>query len=150
MHGGRRNLVQNMRRLAAFIPDIRARFIQANKVMKTKTLLTFLTNICAALVVAQAAPNYPPEEAAKHVGETATVTGKVDSFHQSGKGNIFFNMGGKYPNQAFTAFIPSSSAAQFSNPQQYDEKTVSVSGKITLYHGKPEIIVNSPSQISAQ
>jgi hypothetical protein len=37
-----------------------------------------------------------------------------------------------------TAFIPSASAAQFSNPQQYEGQTVSVSGKITLYHGNPE------------
>jgi DNA/RNA endonuclease YhcR with UshA esterase domain len=59
-------------------------------------------------------------------------------------------MGGKYPNQAFTAWIPSASAAQFSNPQQYGGQTVSVSGKITLYHGKPEIVVNSPSQINAK
>jgi len=59
-------------------------------------------------------------------------------------------MGGKYPNQAFTAFIPSDSAAQLPNPQQYERRTVSVSGKIALYKGKPEIIVNSPSQISVK
>ena len=47
-----------------------------------------------------------------------------------------------------TAFVPSASAAQFSNPQQYEGQTVSVSEKITLYHGKPEIIVTSPAQIS--
>jgi DNA/RNA endonuclease YhcR with UshA esterase domain len=47
-------------------------------------------------------------------------------------------------------FIPSASAAQFSNLQQYEGQTVSVSGKITLYRGKPEIIVTSPAQISAQ
>jgi DNA/RNA endonuclease YhcR with UshA esterase domain len=74
----------------------------------------------------------------------------VDGFHQSGKGNIFLNMGGKYPNQAFTAFIPAASAGQFSQPQQYEGQTVAVSGKITLYRGKPEIIVNSPSQISTR
>jgi hypothetical protein len=74
----------------------------------------------------------------------------VDGFHQSGKGNIFLNMSGKYPNQAFTSFIPSASAAQFPNPQQYEGQTVAVSGKIILYHKKPEIIVNSPSQISTK
>jgi DNA/RNA endonuclease YhcR with UshA esterase domain len=116
--------------------------------MKMKTLLSLLA--LAALVIAQAPPTYTPAEAAKHVGETATITGKVDGFHQSGKGNIFLNMGGKYPNQSFTAFIPSGSAAQFSNPQQYDGRTVTVTGKIQLYKGKPEIIVTSPSQISAQ
>jgi DNA/RNA endonuclease YhcR with UshA esterase domain len=59
-------------------------------------------------------------------------------------------MGGKYPNQAFTAYIPSSSAAQFSNAQQYEGRTVAVSGKITLYRGKPEIIVTSPSQLGSK
>jgi DNA/RNA endonuclease YhcR with UshA esterase domain len=117
--------------------------------MKRKTLLTLFALICAASIFAQSS-TYTPAEAAKHVGETATITGTVDGVHQSAKGNIFLNMGGKYPNQAFTAFIPSSSAAQFSNPQQYEGRTVSVSGKISLYKGKPEIIVNSPSQISAK
>src|SRR5581483_5642002 len=117
--------------------------------MKIRTVLTLSAFICVASLNAQGL-NYTPQEAARHVGETATVTGTVDGTHQSGKGNIFLNMGGKYPNQAFTAFIPSSSAGQFSNPQQYEGKTVSVSGKISLYKGKPEIIVNSPSQISTK
>jgi DNA/RNA endonuclease YhcR with UshA esterase domain len=117
--------------------------------MKTKTFLALFVVICTASAIAQTA-NYTAVEAAKHVGETATITDKVDGVHQSGKGNIFLNMGGKYPNQAFTAFIPSSSAAQLSNPQQYEGRTVAVSGKIALYKGKPEIIVNSPSQITTK
>jgi hypothetical protein len=115
--------------------------------MKTKTFLALFVGAVATLAIAQAPSTYPPEEAAKHVGETATITGRVDGFHQSGKGNIFLNMGGKYPNQAFTAFIPSASAAQFPRAQEYEGKTIAVSGKITLYHGKPEIVVNAPGQI---
>jgi DNA/RNA endonuclease YhcR with UshA esterase domain len=114
--------------------------------MKRKTLLTLKAAICAASIIAQTA-TYTATEAAKHVGETATVTDRVDGVHQSSKGNVFLNMGGKYPNQAFTAFIPFASAAQFSNPQQYEGRTVAVSGKITLYHGKPEIVVTNLSQI---
>lgn len=117
--------------------------------MKIKTVLALSVVICAASLIAQGS-NYTAAEAAKHVGETATVTGAVDGVHQSGKGNIFLNMGGKYPNQAFTAWIPSGSASQFPNPQQYEGRTVAVSGRINLYKGKPEIIVNSPSQISVQ
>src|SRR5215813_4448493 len=118
--------------------------------MKTKTLLVLLAVSLAALGIAQTTPVYTAVEAAKHVGEVATIKDRVDGVHQSGKGNIFLNMGGKYPNQAFTAFIPSSSAAQFSNPQQYEGRTVAVSGKIALYKGKPEIVVNSPSQVIAK
>jgi hypothetical protein len=115
--------------------------------MKTKTFFALFVCALAASAIAQAPATYTAAEAAKHVGEIATVTDRVDGVHESGKGNIFLNMGGKYPNQAFTAWIPSASAAQFSNPQQYEGKTVAVSGKITLYRGKPEIIVTNVSQI---
>ena len=103
--------------------------------MNIKTVLTLSVVIFAASIIAQSS-TYAPGEAAKHVGETATITGTVDGVHQSGKGNIFLNMGGKYPNQAFAAFIPSSNSAQFSNPQ-HEGRTVAV-GKITLYMGKPK------------
>src|SRR5437016_12748539 len=83
---------------AAFVLDIRRRFIQSDKIVKTKTLLPLFATICVASIIAQTS-NYTAMEAAKHVGETATVTDKVDGVHQSGKGNIFLNMGGKYPNQ---------------------------------------------------
>jgi DNA/RNA endonuclease YhcR with UshA esterase domain len=113
-------------------------------------MLALLPVVCATFAVAQATSNYSPEEAARHVGETATVMGTVDGFHQSGKGNIFLNMGGKYPNQVFTAFIPSASAAQFANAQEYEGRTIAVTGKIELYQGKPEIRVTSQSQITTR
>ena len=86
--------------------------------MKIKTSLVLLVGAISAFAIAHASPTYTATEAAKHVGDTATITDRVDGVHQSEKGNIFLNMGGKYPNQAFTAFIPSDSAAQFPNPQQ--------------------------------
>jgi hypothetical protein len=95
-------------------------------------------------------PAYTALEAAQHVGETATITGKVDSVHQSGKGNTFLNMGGTYPNPAFTAFIPARSAARLPQLQQYEGRMVAVSGKITLNRGKPEITITSPAQIRVQ
>jgi hypothetical protein len=95
-------------------------------------------------------PVYTARDAAQHVGETATINDKVDGIHQLGKGNISLNMGGTYPNPAFTAVIPARSAAQFPQPHQYEGRTVAVSGKITLRRGKPEIIITSPAQIGAQ
>jgi hypothetical protein len=117
--------------------------------MKTKILLVLLVAGVAVLAMAQT-PIYTAADARKHVGEIATITDRVNSVHQAENGNIFLNLGGKYPNQIFTAFIPASSAADFSNPQQYEGKTVAVSGKITLSHGEPEIIISNVSQIIAQ
>ena len=98
-------------------------------------------------LVAQTGAVYTATEAANHIGESATVTDKVDSVHQSGKGNIFLNMGGKYPRQAFTAFIPAASSMQFPRANEYQGRVIAVLGKIELYHGKPEIVVTSPNQI---
>ena len=139
--------IPKQREATTSILDIREWFIHSDKIMKRKTLLTVFALLCAACAQTS---NYTAVEAAKHVGETATVTGRVDGVQHWGKGNIFLNMGGKYPNQAFTAFIPSSSAGQFSKSQRYEGRTLAVSGKIALHKGKPEIVVTSPSQISAK
>jgi hypothetical protein len=139
--------IPKQRQATTSILDIREWFIHSDKIMKRKILLTVFALLCAACAQTS---NYTAVEAAKHVGETATVTGRVDGVQHWGKGNIFLNMGGKYPNQAFTAFIPSSSAGQFSKSQQYEGRTLAVSGKIALHKGKPEIVVTSPSQISAK
>jgi hypothetical protein len=132
---------------ATFTLDISAPFYLIWQRVKTKMFQALLVCVLAASAIAQSVAICTATESAKHVGEIATVTDRVDGVHQSSKGNIFLNMGGKYPNEAFTAWIPAASAGQFSNPQQYEGKTVAVSGKITLYHGKPEIVVTNVSQI---
>src|ERR1700747_2532915 len=106
--------------------------------MKTKTLLVLFAVALTALAIAQSTPVCTAAEAAKHVGEIATVTDRVDGVDQSSKGNIFLNMGGKYPNEAFTAWVPSVSAGRFSNPPQYEGKTVAVAGKIRSSLGSTE------------
>lgn len=121
--------------------------IDLNSRTRLLVAVTTLLYIATGLSTAETPPVYAATEAAKHIGENATVSDRVDGVHQSGKGNIFLNMGGKYPNQAFTAYIPSGSAGQFPDYQKYDGQTVAVSGKIALYQGKPEIVVTSPSQL---
>jgi hypothetical protein len=131
------------------ILDICLSFIQFNKVMKRETLLTLIAVTLAALATAETAPVYTAAEAAKHVGETATVMDRIDGVYQSDEGNIFLAMGGAYPNQAFTAFIPSTSASKFSDPEQCQGRELAISGRIILYRESPEIIVTSASQMSA-
>jgi hypothetical protein len=95
-------------------------------------------------------PNYTAVEAGKHVGETATVTDKVDGVYKAKGGNIFLNMGGAHPNEAFTAFIPASVAEKFPDVRKYEGATITVSGKITSHNDKPEIAVQSPDQITVK
>ncbi len=49
--------------------------------MKTKTFLALLVCALVASAIAQATATCTAAEAAKHVGEIATVTDKVDGVH---------------------------------------------------------------------
>jgi len=86
-------------------------------------------------------------DAAAHVGQTATVQGLVAQVFTSSKGNVFLDFENPYPNEVFSAVVFSSSASQFGDLTAYQGKQVQVSGQIRLYKGKPEIILNSPSQL---
>jgi len=58
-------------------------------------------------------PTYTAVEAAKSIGETASGTDKVDRVSKAKGGNMFLNMGGAHPNEAFTAFIPADLGDKF-------------------------------------
>ena len=75
------------------------------------------------------------------------VADKVANVFESKAGNIFLNFGARYPNQVFTAFIPKDSADQFPNAMRLEGQTISVTGKIVLYRGKPEIVLDDPSML---
>jgi RecJ-like exonuclease len=115
--------------------------------MNTKTLFAVVLALFVTPVLAQT-PTYTAVEAAKHIGETASVTDKVDKVSKAKGGNIFLNMGGAHPHEAFTAFISANLADKFPDFQKYEGATVTVTGKITSHNDKPQIELNSPDQIT--
>jgi DNA/RNA endonuclease YhcR with UshA esterase domain len=90
-------------------------------------------------------------EGKDHVGETRTVCGKVVSTHYASgsKGQpTFLNLDEPYPKEVFTILIWGSDRAKFGAPEtKYKDARVCVTGKITSYRGKPEIIATEPKQI---
>ena len=105
--------------------------------------------LAALLLIVTSSFAITPEEAADHIGETVTVSGVVEEVFISKPGNVFLNFGGKYPNHKFVAvfFAKTSDISLFEDPKQYEGKNVSVTGKVKLYKGKPEIIVKKSTQI---
>jgi DNA/RNA endonuclease YhcR with UshA esterase domain len=107
-----------------------------------------------ALVVwagAAYAASLAPDEAARHVGENATVCGVVASATYASRLNAqptFLNLGKPYPDQVFTAVIFGKDRSKFGTPETLRGKQVCVMGEIRLYHGKPEIILTDPKQLS--
>jgi DNA/RNA endonuclease YhcR with UshA esterase domain len=88
-----------------------------------------------------------PSKAKNNIGKEVIIAGKIEQVVQSSGGNYFFNMGGKFPHNKFTAVIFKSDAKKFGRLNNYEGKNVEITGKIQKYNGKPEIILNSLSQI---
>ncbi|MGD0077735.1 MAG: thermonuclease family protein, partial [Sedimentisphaerales bacterium] len=87
-------------------------------------------------------------EASEHVGEYACVAGKVDHVYTSQKGTVFINFCPDYKTCPFGAVIFDPDAYKFSNPKQYEGKTVEITGLIRAYQGRPEIIIKDTGQIN--
>ena len=89
-----------------------------------------------------------------HVGETRTICGKVASTHFASKSKgepTFLNLDEPYSKEVFTILIWGSDRAKFGTPEtKYKDATVCVTGKITSYRGKPEIVATDPKQIVEQ
>ena len=86
-------------------------------------------------------------EAPKHIGEHVVVNGLVDNVFVSNKGTSFLNFCYDYKTCPFYAVIFNSDAYKFSNVRAYEGRAVEISGTITTYQGRAQIIVKDPSQI---
>ncbi len=97
---------------------------------------------------AQDKPHYTETEAAKHVGEEATVTGKVVAVSKSGKGTTYLNFGDRFPRHVFSGVVLARDEAAAGDMKQYEGKTVAVTGRIDLSQDeKPQIMISKPEQI---
>jgi hypothetical protein len=106
----------------------------------------------AGLPFPSAAAELNSQQAASHIGETATVCGTVASTNYAvrTKGQpTFLNLDKPYPNQVFTIMIWGSDRHKFGAPEvQYLGKRLCATGQIRSYKGKPEIIANDPKQLT--
>jgi hypothetical protein len=93
-----------------------------------------------------------PDDAARHIGQNATVCGMVASAkfdaHLRSR-PTFLDFGKPYPNEVFTAVIFGVDRAKFGTPETtLQGKRVCISGTIREYRSKPEIILNETSQLT--
>jgi DNA/RNA endonuclease YhcR with UshA esterase domain len=89
-----------------------------------------------------------PTEAASYVGQTVTVEAVVSEvFTDPSSGTTFLDIGGLYPNQALTAVVFSQDAETFPSVGSLSGKTVAITGQVSLYKGRPEIILRSEDQL---
>jgi hypothetical protein len=88
------------------------------------------------------------QDAASHIGETATVCGVVASAeYEACEQNqpTLLDLGKSHPNAIFTAVIYGENRARFGTPEiSLRGKHICVTGQISDYQGKPEIVLTDP------
>jgi micrococcal nuclease len=88
-------------------------------------------------------------QAEKYYGKEVIVEGMVVKGYRSKTNTVFLNFEREYPNQCFTAVIFHSRQGNFPpSPETfYENKKLRVRGVVKEYKGKPEIILENPSQV---
>lgn len=87
-----------------------------------------------------------PVEAADYTGKKVVVKGLVVGVYKSEK-VAYLNFVEKYPKTPFTAVIFASKFEDFGSIEDFEGKTVEVTGIVSKYKEKPQIILNSKSQL---
>jgi micrococcal nuclease len=110
------------------------------------------TNTPTPVAPSGASTSIPAEQAKQHIGETNTVCGLVASarYMDSTRAKpTLLNFVKPYPDHAFSVMIPNPARSKFPEPPEtfFTGKTVCVTGAIIEYRGKPEIVVQEPSQM---
>ncbi|MDE2173001.1 MAG: hypothetical protein KGJ31_00135 [Patescibacteria group bacterium] len=87
-------------------------------------------------------------DASAHVGSLASVRGTLVNTYTSKTGTTFLDFCANYKNCPFSGVIFADDAKKFGDFSRYTGRVVSITGKISSYQGKAEIILSDPSQIS--
>ncbi|MFZ1786364.1 MAG: hypothetical protein WAU23_14260 [Ferruginibacter sp.] len=93
-------------------------------------------------------------EVDRHIGDSVTVCGKVESmrYFENGKGKpTLLNIGAAFPNQLLTVLIWDETRSLFPGKlEDLLKKEICITGRIILYKEKPEIIINKTEQLVVQ
>lgn len=91
------------------------------------------------------------EDVSKHIGDSVTVCGKVAGmryFENSNNKTTLLNIGAKHPDQLLTVVIWENVRARFaSKPEDLQDKEICITGRISVYKEKIQIVIEKPEQI---
>lgn len=87
-------------------------------------------------------------KAPSHIGEYASVRGTLVKAHTSKTGTVFLDFCENYKTCPFSGVIFADDAKKFDNLSRLNGSTVTLTGKISSYQGRAEIVLSSPTQLS--
>lgn len=86
------------------------------------------------------------KEVKLHIGDSLIIKGYVADIYLSDK-VAYLNFENKFPNNVFACAIFSGKFDEFGDLSKYKNKNVELTGKISTYKNKPQVILESKSQI---
>ncbi|HRI83847.1 MAG TPA: hypothetical protein PK536_00215 [Ignavibacteria bacterium] len=86
------------------------------------------------------------EEIKDHIGEIVTVNDIVTGVHITEK-VAYLNFGNRFPKNDFSGVVFESKFELFGDLHVFNNKRVEITGNVSIFRNKPQIILNSPEQI---
>ena len=86
--------------------------------------------------------------ASSHIGDYASVRGTLIDAYTSSSGTVFLDFCKSYKNCSFSGVIFADDVKKFGDLSRYNGTTITLTGKISSYQNKAEIILSNPSQLS--
>lgn len=113
-----------------------------------KNYLSILIIILFITSTAKSQTTVIAKEAVNYVGKTVTLCDSVYSARAMDNISLL-NLGGKFPKEIITMVVFKSDRIKFQKEpvELYNNKRICITGKVTLYKDKLQIVVNDPKQI---
>ena len=89
------------------------------------------------------------KDAKGKVGETVTIEAKVAEVNKTEK-IIRVNLEARFPKQELTLVVFPANFSKFEDVEKLEGKTVRVTGKVTEYQKRPQIVLDSKDQLKVQ
>ncbi|SDT45707.1 hypothetical protein SAMN05216490_3551 [Mucilaginibacter mallensis] len=112
--------------------------------MKKGLLIAFIISSFTAKASAQ--EKFSLAQFEKYVGKKVTLCDTVYSYKIFNDTLTMLNMGGNYPNQRFTVVITGKEIVL--NFDDIKGKHICVTGDLSKYKGRPEVLIYHPNQIA--
>ena len=116
-------------------------------------ILMLATSLPGSAVLVQAQDNkdpirtVPAVKAEEFIGSTCVVTGKVVEVYANDK-LVRLNFDDRFPKQTFTAVVFAAKTNLFADLKEFKGKNLAITGKITEYREKPQIVIATTNQLA--
>ena len=120
---------------------------QAYENILKKLLEAYKGNAAASAAASVSIGTIDYTEASTHIGDIASVRGTLVKAHTSSSGTIFLDFCANYKTCPFSGVVFADDAKQFGDLSRYNGETITLTGKISSYQGKAEIVLSEPSQL---